>query len=252
MPDRFFAPAAMATLLCLTATAATAQTPDPTSNPTSAQPAGTMNAERGWSSIARCAQEDTERARHICVDGVLREAGLLTAEMRARQQRRAFGLESEPVRASPPAKAAASPEPASSAAAVNSSRPVASSPAATASSSQAVASSPTAPANSSPPVASSPAAAASSSPPVAPSPAAVTPPAQPDRLEVELAAVKKAVNGSLLVTTTDGAVWLQTESVDMPLPPVAGDRMSIRKGSMGGYRCSVISTRLTYRCMRSR
>jgi hypothetical protein len=64
--------------------------------------------------------------------------------------------------------------------------------------------------------------------------------------------VEKAANGSLFVTTTDGAVWLQTESVAMPLPPVAGDRMTIRKGSMAGYRCSVVSTHLTYRCTRSR
>ncbi len=34
-----------------------------------------MSAEQGWSSIARCAQEDTERARHTCLDRVLREAG---------------------------------------------------------------------------------------------------------------------------------------------------------------------------------
>ena len=60
------------------------------------------------------------------------------------------------------------------------------------------------------------------------------------------------MNGKLFVTTTDGTVWLQTETVDMPLPPVAGDRMSIRKGSMGGYRCSVASTHLTYRCARNR
>ena len=50
MPDRLLAPAAMATMLCLMTTAVPAQT------------SGTMNAEQGWSSIARCAQEDSERA----------------------------------------------------------------------------------------------------------------------------------------------------------------------------------------------
>jgi hypothetical protein len=64
--------------------------------------------------------------------------------------------------------------------------------------------------------------------------------------------VERAVDGRLFVTTTDGAVWLQTETVDMPQPPVPGDRMTIRKGSMGGYRCSVASTHLTYRCARNR
>jgi hypothetical protein len=38
----------------------------------------------------------------------------------------------------------------------------------------------------------------------------------------------------------------------MPQPPAPGDRMTIRKGSMGGYRCSVTSTHLTYRCARNR
>ncbi len=190
MPDRLLAPAAMATLLCLMTTAVPAQT------------SGTMNAEQGWSSIARCAQEDSERARHTCLDRVLRDAGLLTPEMHALQQRRAFGLDDKPARAPPPA-AAASPAP----------------------------------------IAPSP---------VTVAPAKAAPPAQPERLEVELAEVEKAVDDKLFVTTTDGAVWLQTETVDMPQPPVAGDRMTIRKGSMGGYRCSVASTHLTYRCARNR
>jgi hypothetical protein len=56
----------------------------------------------------------------------------------------------------------------------------------------------------------------------------------------------------LFVTTKEGAVWLQAESVQMPQPPMAGDHMTIRKGSLGGYRCSVVSTHLTYRCTRSR
>ena len=190
MPDRLLAPAAMAALLCLTTTAVPAQT------------SGTMNAEQGWSSIARCAQEDSERARHTCLDRVLRDAGLLTPEMHAQQQRRAFGLDDKPARAPPPA-AAASPAP----------------------------------------IAPSP---------VTVAPAKAAPPAQPERLEVELAEVEKAVDDKLFVTTTDGAGWLQTETVEMPQPPAAGDRMTIRKGSMGGYRCSVASTHLTYRCARNR
>ena len=60
------------------------------------------------------------------------------------------------------------------------------------------------------------------------------------------------MDGRLFVTTTDGAVWLQSETVDMPLRPVAGDHMTIRKGSLGGYRCTIVSTKLTYRCVRNR
>ncbi len=74
----------------------------------------------------------------------------------------------------------------------------------------------------------------------------------PDRVDVQLTKVAKAPNGRLIVTTNDGAVWLQTESVSMPLPPTSGDRMSIRKATLGGYVCSVADTHLTYRCARSR
>ena len=219
MPDRLLAPAAMATLLCLTTTAAPAQTP------------GTMNAEQGWSSITRCAQEDTERGRHTCLDRVLRDAGLLTAEMHAQQQRRAFGLDDKSASVSAPApadRAAATPP-------VTPPRPATAAIPSAATAEEALNRR-----------------AAGTTPGGTPSPATPASPAQPDRLEAELAKVEKAVDGRLFVTTTDGAVWLQAESVQMPQPPVAGDRMTIRKGSMGGYRCSVASTHLTYRCARNR
>jgi len=193
MPERLLARAATATLLYLTTTAAMAQT------------SGPMNAEQGWSAITRCAQEESERARHTCLDHVLRDAGLLTNEMRAKQQRKAFGLDEKAARTPP-----APPPPA-----------------------------PT------PPV-------TKATPPVAAATPPATTPQQPDVLDVELVKVEKAANGRVVVTTSDGALWLQAESVDMPQPPVKGDRMTIRKGSMGGYRCSVTSTHLTYRCTRSR
>ena len=229
MPRRLLAPTATAALLLLNTTAAPAQTPGP------------MSADQGWTSIKRCAQEDTERARHSCLDRVLREAGVLTDEMHAKQQRRAFGLEDKPARTLSPAATAASGAATTSAATATPSAPTAEAlnrraaekaPAATATQT-------TSPA--------SPASAAAAA-----SPASAANPAQPDRLDVDLASVGKATNGRLFVTTTDGAVWLQTESVEMPLPPVAGDRMSIRKGSLGGYRCTIASTHLTYRCARNR
>jgi hypothetical protein len=219
MPDRLLAPAAMATLLCLTTTAATAQTPGPT------------NAEQGWASITRCAQEDSERSRHTCLDRVLRDAGLLTNEMHARQQRNSFGLDEKKAAATPPRPAptsAAAPAPSASPPAIASTAAPAT---------RASTPAPTAPAS----TAASPATSA---------PGSTT--TEPDRLEVELAKVEKAANGRLFVTTTDGAVWLQAETVDMPQPPMKGDHMTIRKGSMGGYRCSVTSTHLTYRCVRNR
>ena len=245
MQHQLFAPAATATLLFLTGTAVAADAPG-----------GTMSAEQGWSSIARCAQEDSERARHTCLDRVLRDAGLLTDEMHAKQQRRAFGLDEKAARATSPA---AAPAPARTSAAPAAAAPGASaaiSPApSTAVTGSSVASAAPKGAGT-PPSATTGATSARTASPTPPknvAPAAPpAPPAQPDRLEVELAKVEKAVDGNLFVTTTDGAVWLQAESVQMPQPPVAGDHMSIRKGSLGGYRCSVISTHLTYRCVRSR
>jgi hypothetical protein len=218
----------MATLLCLTTTVVPAQTP------------GTMNAEQGWSSIARCAQEDSERARHTCLDRVLRDAGLLTSEMHAQQQRRAFGLDDKSART--PAPAATAAPPATAAVPPATTAEVLKRPATGTTPGGAIPSAATA---------SAPATAAHPTT-VAPSPATAASPPQPDRLEADLVKVEKAVDGRLFVTTTDGAVWLQTETVDMPQPPVAGDRMTIRKGSIGGYRCSVVSTHLTYRCARNR
>jgi hypothetical protein len=206
-----------------------------------------MNADQGWSSITRCAQEDSERARHTCMDGVLRETGVLTNEMHTRQQRRAFGLDDKSappqpaLRPSPPPPAATATPPATAAIPPTANAEALNRRAAgmTPGGASAATGTATSRATASPVTA-------------APSPATTASPAQPDRLEAELAKVEKAANGRVFVTTTDGAVWLQTETVDMPQPPVPGDHMSIRKGSMGGYRCSVASTHLTYRCARNR
>jgi hypothetical protein len=166
------------------------------------------SAEQGWSSVTRCAQEDSERARHTCLDRVLRDAGFLTNEMSAQQQRRAFGLEAQRAPAAPPA----------------------------------------------PPSIAPPVAAVKEV--VPPRPAPVAAPAgaaeQPDLLEVQLASVQKPADGKLVLTTSEGAVWRQSESADMPQPPAAGDRMTIRKGALASYRCSFPATRLTFRCVRSR
>lgn len=173
-----------------------------------------MKADEGWAEVARCARADSESARHTCLDRLLRDAGLLTAEMSAQQQRRSFGLEERAAVAPPPPPA----------------------PAAAA------------------PAAASPAPAVTAAPKPATRPAVPAPTAtvDADRLEVEIASVQKAADGRLAIETKDGALWRQTESVEMPQPPMAGNRMSIRKGALNGYRCSVPSTRLTFRCARSR
>lgn len=70
-----------------------------------AQTPPAMDAERGWSEVGRCAAISNQRARHDCLDDVLRKAGLLTRQAEATERRRQFGLEGEP--AATPAPAAA-------------------------------------------------------------------------------------------------------------------------------------------------
>jgi len=224
MRKQLVTPAATAALIFLTTAAVSAESPNK------------MNAEQGWSAISRCAAEDTERGRHSCVDRVLREAGLLTQEMSARQQRQTFGLDDKTVRATP------APTTPAAAGASRGTPAGASSPAAA---SSATASSPAA-------AAPSPAGAPSAPSATTGTAASTSSPAPSDRLEVELTKVDKAPNGWLILTTNEGAVWRQTESVSMPLPPDKGDQMTIRKGQMGGYRCSIANTHLTFRCARSR
>jgi hypothetical protein len=171
---------------------------------------GGADAEAGWAAVTRCAQQDTERARHDCVDQVLRDAGVLTPELRARQQQRAFGLEQ-----------AASPS------------PVAPAPAAVQ------------------PAAQPPVAKASSDPAATQSSTKALRESPPDRVEVEVASAVAGRDGKLVITTTDGAVWRQTESITNYRLPAAGERMTIRKGSLGGYLCTP-SSKLSWRCARDR
>lgn len=103
-----------------------------------------------------------------------------------------------------------------------------------------------------PPAAAAPARARATAATPPASKAVTATPEAADRLEADIATVQKSADGRLSLTTVDGAVWRQTESVEMPQSPVAGDRLSIRKGAMSGYRCSIASTRLTFRCARSR
>ena len=140
-----------------------------------------MDADAGWSAVGRCAAVANERARHTCLDDVLRRAGLLTPQVEEKERRRQFGT--------PPASAAA--------------------------------------------------------------PAAPEAQAEATKLLVEVASARRAPDGRLAITTAEGAVWRQTESVEMPQPPAAGDQMTIRQGALGGYRCSVARTNLTFRCERA-
>ncbi|MET0290799.1 MAG: hypothetical protein ABW136_00450 [Steroidobacteraceae bacterium] len=78
----------------------------------------TLNAEQGWSAVGQCASRTGDRARHDCLDDVLRRAGLLTPEAEKRERQRQFGLEDNAAARAPapapsprPAAAASAPPP---------------------------------------------------------------------------------------------------------------------------------------------
>ena len=165
-----------------------------------AQAPAAMDAEQGWSAVGRCAAISNERARHDCLDDVLRNAGLLTRQAEATERRRQFGATAP---AAPPAPSAAPAAPAS------------------------------APASASVPAAAAPRVEAV------------------DRLEAAIATIVKGADGKLVLTTTEGAVWRQTDSDTIPRLPAAGEIVRIRKASFSSFLCELPSHH-TFRCTRTK
>ena len=67
-----------------------------------------------------------------------------------------------------------------------------------------------------------------------------------------LADVQNTPHGKLLLTSTDGAVWEQTDSDTVNGEgPVPGDTVKVSKGMLGGYMCQV-SRWQSVRCQRDR
>ena len=181
------------------------------------------SAETSWEAIKTCATIKEDKPRFTCYDAVVRGAGLLPSA--AELHRDTFGL---PANAAGPApKAADAPA-----------APPAPAPVAVAPKSAAAAS-----------VAAMPAPAVPAVAPVVP-PAAATPPAH-DKLDVVIANVDQGHDGKFTVTTTEGAVWRQIESVTLHQPPLKGDTMIISQGVLGGFMCKS-SKYVTFRCQRLR
>lgn len=181
------------------------------------------SAETSWEAIKTCATIKEDKPRFTCYDAVVRGAGLLPSA--AELHRDTFGL---------PANAA-SPAPAPKAADAPAAPPA---PVAVAPKSAAAAS-----------VAAMPAPAAPAVAPVL-TPAPAAPPAH-DKLDVIIAKVDAGGDGKFTVTTTDGAVWRQIESVTLHQPPLKGDTMTISQGTLGGFMCKS-SKYVTFRCQRLR
>lgn len=56
------------------------------------------------------------------------------------------------------------------------------------------------------------------------------------------AVVASAVRGAdrkLLITTEEGAVWAQTDTLSIDQTPKKGDKITIVKGAVGGYFCDI-------------
>jgi hypothetical protein len=60
-----------------------------------------------------------------------------------------------------------------------------------------------------------------------------------DSLELTLADVENTPRGLLRLTSTEGAVWEQTDGDEVGEGPRPGDTVTIKKGFLGGYLCQV-------------
>lgn len=60
-----------------------------------------------------------------------------------------------------------------------------------------------------------------------------------DHLSVELSAAHRDANGKWVLTTTDGAVWRQTDEFDLGEDPHAGSKMVIQNGVAGSFFCKI-------------
>jgi hypothetical protein len=99
-----------------------------------------------------------------------------------------------------------------------------------------------------------PAPTVAASPVADPAAAVAAPPAKParqDLIQVTLAGVKRGGDGTLVLNTTEGAVWHQIEPVALHPEPVAGDTLTIQHTLFGGYMCQSKKW-IVFRCARTR
>jgi hypothetical protein len=97
------------------------------------------------------------------------------------------------------------------------------------------------------PVVAAPVAAA----PAAPVAAQSAKRAPEELIQVTLAGVKRGGDGTLVLNTTEGAVWRQIEAADLHPEPVAGDTLTITHTIFGGYMCQSKKW-IVFRCVRTR
>ncbi|BAK67855.1 hypothetical protein SLG_31800 [Sphingobium sp. SYK-6] len=167
------------------------------------------DAAANWEAIVQCARQTGAPARHACIDQVLRGSGLLDSEREMNEARQSFGQQRR-------SEAVPVPPPAA----------------------------PAAPAM---PAPAQRAEAAPAAPTPAPAPAA--PPAPLRALQTEVASARLAADRKLVITTREGAVWRQTETIELRASPRAGDSFEIEEAALGGHRCKLGRSRI-FRCER--
>jgi hypothetical protein len=102
------------------------------------------------------------------------------------------------------------------------------------------------------PVAAAPAEATSSvAAPAAPVAAPSAKRTPEELIQVTLAGVKRGGDGTLVLNTTEGAVWRQIEAAALHPEPVAGDTLTITHTIFGGYMCQSKKW-IVFRCARMR
>jgi hypothetical protein len=80
-------------------------------------------------------------------------------------------------------------------------------------------------------------------------PARVAPPPPVTGISTRVASVRLSGDRKLRVTTTEGAVWQQSDSDTIRRMPREGEAFEVREGSLGSYRCTFNET-TTFRCER--
>lgn len=164
----------------------------------SAQGAGDPTSN--WSQVALCAKRTGSKARHACLDQLLRDKGLLDAGQEVAEAREAFGRSAR-AEAAPPALIA-------------------------------------------------PAAKTEPRTP-APRKAQAAAPAETrlNGLQTKVSSARLGADRKLLVTTSEGAIWHQTETLDLRTIPQKGDDFAIEEASLGSHRCTVGKSKI-FRCQR--
>lgn len=161
-----------------------------------------QTGEANWDAVVQCAKLPGATARHDCIDQLLRDKGVLDRQREMSDARQSFGQDRR-------AETRAAPAPVPAPVPVPTPAPA-------------------------PAVPPSVAAAAQPAPPPAPSA-----PPELKALQTQIAGVRVGADRMLVITTAEGAVWRQMQTIEMRILPVKGDKIEIEQGALGSHRCKV-------------